>query len=310
MDRVPDISVIMPVYNAQDYLKESIQSILSQTFINFEFIIINDGSQDNSEMIIRSFNDSRIKLVNQSNKGVAEALNAGLKLAQGKYIARMDADDISIETRFQIQYNFLENNLEYVCVGSNAILIDEDGEKVCTTKLYSEWEEITKVLPRTPFSHPSVMHRRVPELFYKNVPVVEDSIYFYELSKYGKFKNIEVPLIEYRIHPSAVSRKSKNSTKTSIHILKDYVKNGQVNETLVDQLKRDINKTKQTDKKSNYHLLLAKKFIWNNPNKLKSRKHLQCAFNQNPYYFEIYLLFLLTYLPKRILLYTYQHTIR
>ena len=107
----PLISVILPVYNCEKYIRDSIQSILDQVFNDFELIIINDGSTDNTFGIIKSFSDDRIILVNQVNHGLTFSLNVGLSLAKGKYIARMDADDISLPDRFKKQVNFLSENL-------------------------------------------------------------------------------------------------------------------------------------------------------------------------------------------------------
>ena len=101
--RQPLISVILPVYNGSLYLKESIDSILNQTYTNFELIIINDGSKDNSEEVIKSYNDDRIKYLSQENRGLAATLNIGIKLTNGIYIARMDQDDISLPERFKKQ---------------------------------------------------------------------------------------------------------------------------------------------------------------------------------------------------------------
>ena len=108
------ISVVMSVYNGEIYLYEAIESILNQTFTNFEFIIIDDGSTDNSAEIIKSYDDNRIVLIQQGNKGLAAALNEGIKIAKGKFIARMDADDISLPTRLETQIQFMEAHLEYV----------------------------------------------------------------------------------------------------------------------------------------------------------------------------------------------------
>src|SRR5690242_9380591 len=99
----------MPVYNASSYLREAIESILNQTYSNFEFIIINDGSTDNSLEIIRSYHDPRISVVNnETNLGIIKTRNKGLKLAKGKYIANMDADDISLSSRLEKQVQYLE----------------------------------------------------------------------------------------------------------------------------------------------------------------------------------------------------------
>src|SRR5690606_1184748 len=112
--------IILPAYNAEKYLAEAIESILNQSFKDFEFIIINDGSKDRTEDVILSYNDPRIVyLNNEANLGLIDKLNKGFNIARGKYIARMDADDISSPERLYIQYQFLENNPDYVICSSS-----------------------------------------------------------------------------------------------------------------------------------------------------------------------------------------------
>ena len=120
----PLVSVIMHVYNSSEYLIESIESILNQTFRNFELIIINDGSTDESEKIIKSYADKRIVFFIQENKGLASTLNRGINQARGNWIARMDADNISYPNRLEEQLKFLINNKACVAVGSNADYVD------------------------------------------------------------------------------------------------------------------------------------------------------------------------------------------
>ena len=120
------ITVLMSVYNGEEYLRIAIDGILNQTYNDFEFIIINDGSTDQSRNIICSYTDKRIKLIdNDKNNGLIYSLNKGIENASGKYIARMDADDISLPTRLQKQFDYLESNKHFALVGSSAILIDE-----------------------------------------------------------------------------------------------------------------------------------------------------------------------------------------
>src|SRR5580692_1553381 len=109
----PKVTVLMPAYNAGKYIGEAITSVLEQSFTDFELLIINDGSTDNTEKIIRSFKDSRIVLINQDNKGIAAALNAGLNMARANYIARFDADDICYPDRLKIQYDFITTYPQY-----------------------------------------------------------------------------------------------------------------------------------------------------------------------------------------------------
>ena len=115
----PAVSVVMPVYNGEKYLRESIDSILNQTYTDYEFIIVNDGSNDKTEEIILSYNDNRIRYIkNEKNLQIVKSLNRGIELAKGRYIARMDADDISLPRRFEKQITFMENNLEIGVCGT------------------------------------------------------------------------------------------------------------------------------------------------------------------------------------------------
>src|SRR5688500_9607984 len=121
----PIISVVLPVYNSENYIKEAIDSILNQTFKDFELIIINDGSVDRSAEVIQAIKDSRIVYVDQQNSGLAATLNRGIQMARGKYIARQDNDDISIPERLDMQVNFMENNPGVALLGTCAEIIDE-----------------------------------------------------------------------------------------------------------------------------------------------------------------------------------------
>ena len=109
----PRVSILLPAYNAERYLREAIDSMLSQTYQNFELLIIDDGSKDRTAEIVRSYTDERIRFIqNECNIGLANTLNKGMRLARGEYLARMDADDICVPTRFQAQYDFLQQLLQ------------------------------------------------------------------------------------------------------------------------------------------------------------------------------------------------------
>ena len=116
----PKVTVLMPAYNAERYIADAISSVLEQTFADFELLIINDGSTDNTGRVIASFNDERIVLINQPNRGVSAALNVGLSHARAPNIARFDADDICYPDRLKIQYDFITSYPEYSIVGSAA----------------------------------------------------------------------------------------------------------------------------------------------------------------------------------------------
>ena len=127
----PFISVLLPAYNAEKFLKESIDSILCQTYSNFELIIINDGSNDNTQTIIDAYDDSRIKCItNSQNKGLIDSLNEGILSCTGIYIIRMDADDISHIERFSEQINWFKDNPKKILLGTSGIKIDEKGNIV------------------------------------------------------------------------------------------------------------------------------------------------------------------------------------
>ena len=122
-EKRPIISVIMSVYNGGKYLRAALDSVLSQTFKNFEFIVINGGSTDNTSEILQQYT-KQIEVIYQENAGIASAVNCGIEISRGKYIARMDADDISEKMRFDIQVDFLERNLDIGILGSSARFID------------------------------------------------------------------------------------------------------------------------------------------------------------------------------------------
>ena len=158
----PIISVVMSVFNGELFLKTAIKSILNQTFTNFEFIIIDDGSTDLSATIIRNFEDERIIFIqNSSNKGLVFSLNTAIRISKGKYIARFDADDISLPNRFKEQLLYLENNNNIDIIGGSVILINENGiiRKKDIRKL-SHQQINSSLLFTCPIYHPTVLGRR------------------------------------------------------------------------------------------------------------------------------------------------------
>ena len=158
----PAISVVLPAFNCEKYIGEAIQSVLQQTFTDFEFIIINDGSTDKTEEIIRSFPDKRIIYEkNDRNNGLVYTLNKGVDMAKAKYIARMDGDDVCLPARFKKQMDYLQQNSSVDVLASIVTLIDENGQATGTwladTKNISE-KEIREQLPKNNcIAHPSVM---------------------------------------------------------------------------------------------------------------------------------------------------------
>jgi len=152
----PEVTVLMSVYNGSKYLAEAIESILHQSYTDFEFLIINDGSTDLSEKIIKSYNDRRINYIkNNENIGLTRSLNKGLCLARGKYIARMDADDISMPDRFKEQVDFMEKNENVVACGT---FIELFGIKTGKIKYPIKDKEIReKFIFNPPLAHPTAV---------------------------------------------------------------------------------------------------------------------------------------------------------
>ncbi|MBK0371289.1 glycosyltransferase family 2 protein [Flavobacterium agrisoli] len=207
---IPLISVILPAYNAEKYLAVAVDSILSQTFSNFELLIINDGSSDDTESIVKSFNDVRIKYIkNVLNLGLIASLNKGISLATGKYIARMDADDLSRPERFEKQVTFLENNPDYVICSSARTEFTDNSEIKHNSYLPIDDTSIRiSAIFSTPFTHPSVMFKKSVfvdnDLQYSpNFKYAEDYELWVRFLSYGKGYNFSEVLIDYRNTPNS-----------------------------------------------------------------------------------------------------------
>lgn len=202
----PVISVIMPVYNGEKFLREAIDSILNQTFSNFEFIILNDGSTDKSEEIILSYSDERIKYIkNENNLQIVKTLNKGLALAEGAYIARMDADDISYPQRFEKQYQFLEANPDIHVCGCKIRRFWE-GKK-SRSKTFPEYHEAIKarLVINSPIPHPGAMIRKSffdTFLYEEEYNKAEDYALWMKSCDTHKFHNLPDELLRYRFHPN------------------------------------------------------------------------------------------------------------
>ncbi len=205
-----EISVILPVYNAASFVGEAIKSLLNQTFTDFEILALNDGSTDQSEQVILGFKDDRIRyIVSEENKGLIHQLNLGIKEAQGKYIARLDADDIAFPERLSIQYRFMQENPTVVLCGSYASVMGDE------TRILSHAKEDADIrielLQHNAFIHSTVMYRKdIIEkhnlVFDEHYKHAEDYHMWVLLSSFGKLANIPQSLIQYRMHEHQVSR--------------------------------------------------------------------------------------------------------
>ena len=213
----PKVSVLMSVYNGELYLREAIESILNQTFEDFEFIIINDGSTDASQEIIDSFNDRRLVVIQQENIGLTQSLNKGLKIARGEYIARQDADDISFPNRFEKQVAYLDAHLKVAVLGGAIIRIDEKGNPLCKFVFPQSHEEIKKKLYKTEnqLAHTTVMFRKQQINSLGNYNEIFEKCEDYELwlrvSHKFRLHNLSDVLAYHRFHIGSVTQSGNES---------------------------------------------------------------------------------------------------
>ena len=202
----------MTIYNGEYFLYDAIASILDQTFTDFEFLLIDDASSDNSHDIIQSFNDARIRYVkNNKNVGQTASLNYGLNLSKGKYIARMDQDDLSHRDRLFIQHNYMEQNPNISVVGSWAELINENGDYIGTTIHPTKYSDIKESIAfGCPISHSSAFFRKkiIDEIggYPKDIVVPMDwGLWIICVQNDYKLSNIPNFLISLRFHQHNVS---------------------------------------------------------------------------------------------------------
>lgn len=221
---MPKISVIMPAYNAEQYIGEAMDSILGQTFGDFEFIILNDCSADGTEEIILSYDDPRIVyLKNERNLGVAATLNRGLEMARGEYIARMDADDISLPHRFEKQIAYLDAHPEVAVLGTNAAIFSDDKTIQMTQVPETDRSIRFRMALSNPFIHPTIMMRRsmIAELSYEmEYEGREDYRFWMRVSQKYKVSNLRDCLLRYRIHKGQVTRRADSKKKEKHFSLK------------------------------------------------------------------------------------------
>lgn len=221
----PRVSIVIPVYNAMPYLVESIESSLSQDYTNFELVCIDDGSTDTSLSVLNEIaaRDNRLRVISRPNTGIVGALNDGISQAQGAYIMRMDADDLSLPTRMSRQVEYLEEHPECALVGCNALMIDEAGSPI-TTKLspqtHDKIEECLLQLGESAILHPAIMIRKDKLLevggYREQYKYVEDYDLYLRLAEVGCLTCLPDVLIRCRQLPASISRTKKKEQRQLI----------------------------------------------------------------------------------------------
>ncbi|WP_371803575.1 glycosyltransferase family 2 protein [Candidatus Lokiarchaeum ossiferum] len=245
------VTIFTPNYNGSKYIAEAIESILNQDFVDFEYIIVDDASTDNSVAIIQEYatKDSRIRFFkNKENFGITKTRNLGFSLrsSKSKYFAILDDDDISLPNRISMQVRFLEKNLSYGMVGSNVIIIDENS-KILGYRYYPQKDEDLRkaILKHNPFTQSSVMLRCSSIIEVGNYLLewngTEDYDYWLRLGVNFKFANIYEPLVKYRLSSTQIKTKYLKQTINNIyHIQKKAINELDYKDTLLTKLYRQV----------------------------------------------------------------------
>ena len=220
------VSVVMSVYNCQRYLAEAVESILAQTLRQFEFIIIDDGSTDGSGAMLKEYaeRDPRVRLVSRANKGLTKSLNEGIALSRGRYIARMDADDVALPERFAEQVRWLDEHPDYAAVGSDVQQIDGDGNPLPGPEIPLAHELIEKDLLQGKggaLRHPALMVRREVLVaingYEERYITAQDLDLYLRIGERGKLANLPKVLLRYRIHPESVNFAKRFRQDQDVH---------------------------------------------------------------------------------------------
>ncbi len=303
----PLITVLMPAYNAARFIAAAIDSVLKQCFTNFELLLVDDGSADDTVSIIQSFTDERIRLLQLPHNGIAAALNEGLKAAQGKYIARFDADDICYPQRLQVQYNFLSAHPAYIICGCAADYITEEGDFVFTYQppgfLYEELLATYK--NKCPFIHSGVLYVKDAIVqaggYNEYAHTFEDHLLWAQLLDGAKGCNLPETLLRVRLNPQSVTIDERwrpqqfNEIKSRAIAAKAISRQDGL--ILLQILKeQDDGITKEAA----YHSLLGKKYLWDNSRPQTARGHIKKAIQLRPAGIKNYGLFLLSFLPPAL----------
>ena len=213
MDHPPEISIVIPVYNAQSYLADAIQSVLSQTYVDWELVAVDDGSTDRSLEILNDFarRDSRIRVLPMEHAGICRTRNTGIHAARGRYLAALDNDDVMLPDRLQAQFDFLESRPDYVAVGTAGMLIDVEGDPINERTFPTSGEEVERELlaGRNPLMQSSMMFRRDAVIaagsYQDGRNFAEDYDLFLRLTEAGQIGNLAEVLMLQRQHVSRAS---------------------------------------------------------------------------------------------------------
>jgi glycosyltransferase involved in cell wall biosynthesis len=300
----PKVTILMPACNAGKYIAEAIRSVLDQTYTDFELLIVDDGSTDDTRGVVKQFRDGRIRLLCKEKGGISAALNTGLKAARGTYIARFDADDICLPRRLERQVLFLDGHPAYVITGSDAEYISENGEHLFNFRCngHTHREIVGHLYRHCPFIHSAVMYRKEPILrlggYSGHAHCFEDYLLWVQLLRNGKCCNLPEPLIKVRINPHSVTIDERWRGRRFRRLKRDILERGAVTREEGDELWSIV--TRQDNRKIKegaYHALCGKKLLADNYMPAKARWHVARAIHANPFRLDNYLLLSASFLP-------------
>lgn len=231
----PKVSVVMCCYNAERYVKETIDSVLNQTFQDFEFIIWNDGSTDRSKEIIEGYTDKRIRVYSDINRGEGKAAQLACGKVRAKYICRVDSDDIWLPEKLEIEYEYMETHPQVVLISCPSIYIDSNSRELGLTFPITKKSYLAKTINiNNRFVHSGSMYRT--DIYkktggYKDLRLFQDWLLFNQISEYGSLALMSKPLIKYRLLPNSIMHRIEKSPYLPIikefqrKIIKDKGKN-------------------------------------------------------------------------------------
>ncbi len=209
----PPVTVLLSVKDGSRFLSEAIESILGQTFTDFEFLIVNDGSTDASRQIASAYRDRRLRIIdNPRTIGLAKSLNRGIELSTGRYIARMDCDDVSLPRRLERQFSFMEANPHVGACGTAAVVIDELGKRVTERPVATGKALTARPWLTSPIIHASAIMRRehlVDVRYDEQLTAAQDFDLWFRLARRSVIENLPEPLLKYRVHSRSVSQERK-----------------------------------------------------------------------------------------------------
>lgn len=309
----PKVTVLMPAYNAENFIAEAIRSVLEQSFADFELLIVNDGSTDSTAKIIDSFKDQRIVQIYQPNKGIAAALNTGLSHARAPYVARFDADDICYPDRLKVQYDFITTYSDYGIIGSGADYVDADGHYVFTHYPAAHLNEEIQQLKYSvcPFIHSSVMYKKVLVIsnggYNEHAHTYEDHFLWVNILKNEKACNLSKPLIKVRLNPQSLTVDERWHSRKFLSIKYSTLRKRSITEKQGTELYRISGKQYPARKKEGaYYALCSKKFLVNNYQPEKARHNVVKAISLQPFRLDNYLIYTISYLPEKLISWIYK----